>query len=309
MNFGAHQSGIGNILTYNGWPAVNVDPYTLGFTVSSSSNIPDIQLLGHCVTERCLPPVVSVEPDTNSLSVAWVQRGSESLWRVEYREERDSTWTVVDSVANTTYAIMGLNAGTRYQVRVGSVCSDNNIAYSDVVTIATLNGDSDTVWHQVTVTTSPDGIAATYGSGRYAHGDTVEIGFHLPDTAAEGGYWQFIGWDDTNSTDNPRIVVVVSDTLFTALFQWVADSVGIVDEEGLTRWVSVYPNPASHTVVIRSERDCTVAFLSADGREVMRMVCRAGDNPVDIQHLAQGVYFLRVIDLHQPPIKLIVTKE
>ena len=309
MNFGAHQSGTGNILTYNGWPVVNVDPYTLGFTVSSSSNIPDIQLLGHCVTERCLPPVVSVEPDTNSLSVAWVQRGSESLWRVEYREERDSTWTVVDSVANTTYAIMGLNAGTRYQVRVGSVCSDNNIAYSDVVTIATLNGDSDTVWHQVTVTTSPDGTAATYGSGRYAHGDTVEIGFHLPDTAAEGGYWQFIGWDDTNATDNPRMVVVVSDTLFTALFQWVADSVGIVDVEGFTRWVSVYPNPASHTVVIRSERDCTVAFLSADGREVMRMVCRAGDNPVDIQHLAQGVYFLRILDVHQPPIKLIVTKE
>lgn len=309
MNFGAHQSGIGNILTYNGWPAVNVDPYTLGFTVSSSSNIPDIQLLGHCVTERCLPPVVSVEPDTNSLSVAWIQRGFESLWRVEYREERDSTWTVVDSVANTTYAIMGLNAGTHYQVRVGSVCSDNNIAYSDVVTIATLNGGSDTVWHQVSVTTNPDGTAATYGSGRYAHGDTVEIGFRLPDTATEGGYWQFIGWDDTNATDNPRMVVVVSDTLFTALFQWVADSVGIVDVEGLTRWVSVYPNPASHTVVIRSERDCTVAFLSADGREVMRMVCRAGDNPVDIQHLAQGVYFLRVIDLHQPPIKLIVTKE
>ena len=309
MNFGAHQSGIGNILTYNGWPAVNVDPYTLGFTVSSSSNIPDIQLLGHCVTERCLPPVVSVEPDTNSLSVAWIQRGFESLWRVEYREECDSTWTVVDSVANTTYAIMGLNAGTRYQVRVGSVCIDNNIAYSDVVTIATLNGGSDTVWHHVTVTTSPDGIAATYGSGRYAHGDTVEIGFHLPDTATEGGYWQFIGWDDTNATDNPRMVVVVSDTLFTALFQWVADSVGIVDVEGLTRWVSVYPNPASHTVVIRSERDCTVTFLSADGREVMRMVCRAGDNPVDIQHFAQGVYFLRILDMNQPPIKLIVTKE
>ena len=215
----------------------------------------------------------------------------------------------MDSVANITYAIMGLNAGTRYQVRVGSVCSDNNIAYSDVVTIATLNGDSDTVWHQVSVTTNPDGTAATYGSGRYAHGDTVEIGFRLPDTATEGGYWQFIGWDDTNATDNPRRVVVVSDTLFTALFQWVADSVGIVDVEGLTRWVSVYPNPTSHTVIIRSERDCTVAFLSADGREVMRMVCRAGDNPVDIQHLAQGVYFLRVIDLHQPPIKLIVTKE
>jgi hypothetical protein len=41
----------------------------------------------------------------------------------------------------------------------------------------------------------------------------------------------------------------------------------------------------------------------------MRRVCRAGDNPVDIQHLAQGVYFLRILDVHQPPIKLIVTRE
>ena len=118
-----------------------------------------------------------------------------------------------------------------------------------------------------------------------------------------------LGWDDTDATENPRMVVVVSDTLFTALFQWVADSVRIDEIDGFTQPVSLFPNPASHTVIIRSERDCTVAFLSADGREVMRMVCRAGDTSVNIQHLAQGVYFLRVIDLHQPPIKLIVTKE
>ena len=137
----------------------------------------------------------------------------------------------------------------------------------------------------------------------------MEIGFFLPDTATEGGYWQFIGWDDTNATENPRWVVVVSDTLLTALFQWVADSVRIDEIDGLTQSVSLFPNPAFHTVIIRSERDCTVAFLSADGREVLRMVCRAGDNPVDVQHLAQGVYFLRILDMNQPPIKLIVTRE
>ena len=176
--------------------------------------------------------------------------------------------------------------------------------YIDNISVA-----SDTVWHQVTVTTSPNGTAATYGSGRYPHGDTVEIGFHQPDTATEGGYWQFIGWDDTDATENPRMVVVVSDTLFTALFQWVTDSVRIDEIDGFTQPVSLFPNPASHTVIIRSERDCTVAFLSADGREVLRMVCRAGDNPVDVQHLAQGVYFLRILDMNQPPIKLIVTRE
>ena len=741
MSFGAHLADTGGFLYYDGWPNANVDPYTLGFAVSSSSNIPDIQLLGHCATDRCLPPVVSVEPDTHSLTVAWTQRGSESLWRVEYREERDSTWTMVDSVANTTTTITYLNAGSRYQVRVGSVCSDTNIIYSEVVTTATLcgtvdvpyyqnfltnaapcwnlrdylpsanygvdlflsmpivspaingnlsqmqvrfkitgspnfhpvvrvgvgnsNGNNavwidsimlssfdevdhvvslgnytgsenhllfiantpyarirevtiesvvchavhhvtvsqltdtsahfnwppagngnqwavylgdtqlaitssptytvrgllpgngytfavreicgagdtseattvtfttlcppqplpwsedfeayttssspipcwsyifrplnvavattiayigyhnashtlriydvthsnlvdtnmtnfictpmlmaggapsriefdaylqnghvtvgimtdiadtntfiplteisdstthyvftvgsslfsiaftchgavnchidnitvgecptyrltlavndttmgsvdgdgtypdgtqvtiaaipnegyhfvqwsdsvtdaartivlhndisftaffapDTVWHQVSVTTNVDGAVETYGSGRYGHGDTVEIGFYLPDTVTEGGYWQFIGWDDTNATENPRMVVVVSDTLFTALFQWVADSVRIDEIDGFTQPVSLFPNPASHTVIIRSERDCTVAFLSADGREVLRMVCRAGDNPVNVQHLAQGVYFLRILDMKQPPIKLIVTRD
>ena len=741
MSFGAHLADTGGILYYDGWPNANVDPYTLGFALSSSSNIPDIQLLGHCATDRCLPPVVSVEPDTHSLTVAWTQRGSESLWRVEYREERDSTWIAVDSVANTTSTITGLNASSRYQVRVGSVCSDTNIIYSEVVTTATLcgtvdvpyyqnfltnaapcwnlrgyppsanygvdlllsmpivspaingnlsqmqvrfkitgspnfhpvvkvgignsNGNNatwidsimlssfdeeehvvslgsytgsenhllfiantpyarirevtiesvvchavhhitvsqltdtsahfnwppagngnqwavyigdtplavtstptytvrglipgngytfavreicgagdtseattvtfttlcppqplpwsedfesyttssspmpcwsyifrplnvavattiayigyynashtlriydvthsnpvdtnmtnfictpmlmaggapsriefdaylqnghvtvgimtdvadtntfiplteiddtsthyvftvdsslffiaftchgavnchidnitvgecptyrltlavndttmgsvdgdgtypdgtqvtiaaipnegyhfvqwsdsvtdaartivlhndisftaffapDTVWHQVSVNTNVDGAVETYGSGRYGHGDTVEIGFYLPDTATEGGYWQFIGWNDTDATENPRMVVVVSDTLLTALFQWVADSVRIDEIDGFTQSVSIFPNPASHTVIIRSERDCTVAFLSADGREVLRMVCRAGDNPVDVQHLAQGVYFLRILDMNQPPIKLIVTRE
>ena len=148
MSFGAHLADTGGFLYYDGWPNANVDPYTLGFALSSSSNIPDIQLLGHCATDRCLPPVVSVEPDTHSLTVAWIRRGSENLWRVEYREERDSTWTMVDSIANTTYTIMGLNASSRYQVRVGSVCSDTNIIYSEVVTTATLCGTVDVPYYQ-----------------------------------------------------------------------------------------------------------------------------------------------------------------
>ena len=668
MNFGSHLADTGGFLYYDGWPNANVDPYTLGFAVSSSSNIPDIQLLGHCATDRCLPPVVSVEPDTNSLTVAWTQRGSESLWRVEYREERDSSWIQIDSVANTMYTIMGLNASSRYEVRVGSVCSDTHILYSGVMTTATLCGtvnvpyyqnfltnaapcwnlrnylpsanygvdlflslpivspaiggdlsrmqvrfkitgspnfhpvvkvgignangtgavwidsimlssvdveehvvslggytggenhllfiantpyarirevivepvvchavhhitvsqltdtsarfdwppagggnewavylgdtplaitssptytlhgllpgtsytfavreicgegdtseattvtfttlcppqplpwsedfeayttsssripcwsyifrplnvavattiayigyynashtlriydvthsnpvdtnmtnfictpmlmsggapsrvefdaylmnghvtvgimtdiadtntfiplreisdtsthyvftvDSslfsiaftchgtvschidnitaqlDTVWHQVSVTTNVEGAVETYGCGRYAHGDSVEIGFRLADTATVGGYWQFIGWDDTDGTDNPRRVVVVTDTHITALFQWVGDSVGIAEVEGPTRSVNVYPNPASRSVTICSERNCTVAFLSADGREVKRRVCHAGDNTVDIQHLAPGVYFLRILDMQQTCVKLIV---
>lgn len=145
----AHHATIGSFLIYNVnyGSGTNVNPYTLGFNVTSSSNIPDIQLLGHCAGDRCLQPFISVQPDTNSLTVAWSQRGSESLWRVEYRHEGDNTWMLADSTADTTYTIVGLNASSRYDVRVGSMCS-GSVVYSDAVTTATLCGAVDVPFYQ-----------------------------------------------------------------------------------------------------------------------------------------------------------------
>lgn len=146
----AHQSTPGVMLYYDEQfdPTVNVDPVALGFSVSSTTNIPDIQLLGHCATDRCLQPLISLTPDTNAILVAWNQRGSESLWRVEYRLEGSANWLLADTTGETTYVINGLNASSRYEVRVGAVCSGSNVVYSDVAVAATPCGAVAVPYHQ-----------------------------------------------------------------------------------------------------------------------------------------------------------------
>lgn len=164
----------------------------------------------------------------------------------------------------------------------------------------------DTVWHDVTVTTNVAGVAQTFGSGHYIHGDTVEVGFYVIDTMAEGGHWHFSGWDNGLS-DNPCQIIVTSDSVVTALFQWVADSVGIGDNPPLPdASFLVYPNPASTVVYVDINESCTLSIMTETGREVMRVDCSAGSTTVDISTLAAGVYFFRPLGTALPTHKLIV---
>ena len=159
----------------------------------------------------------------------------------------------------------------------------------------------DTLWHIVTVGASNEGACQTYGSGTYIHGDTIEIGYHLLDTASAGGHWVILGWNDGNA-DNPRQVVVTSDTTFTLLCQWVGDSVGINDApEGNNRRVNIYPNPATTTIRVEcvgwNAKDMTLHDIN--GRVVYAQTVRLlAYQPItlDISNLPRGTYFLRLTD-------------
>lgn len=148
MSFWAHNATVGGFLYYdnNYGSAVNVDPSNVTVSLSTSSNIPDIQLLGGCSSSRCLQPVVSAMGDTNSIHVTWGQRGSESLWQVQYRESASATWILAGTTADTSYTIGGLNASSCYVVRVGSVC-DSELLYSEPVTAVTLCGSVTVPYH------------------------------------------------------------------------------------------------------------------------------------------------------------------
>lgn len=159
----------------------------------------------------------------------------------------------------------------------------------------------DTLRHIVTVGASNDGACQTYGSGTYIHGDTIEIGYHLLDTASADGYWEILGWNDGN-TDNPRQVVVTSDTTFTLLCQWVGDSVGINDApEVNNRRVNIYPNPATTTVRVECEgwNAETATLLDLNGRVVSIQTIQQSNSQaiiLDISMLPRGTYFLRLTD-------------
>ena len=160
----------------------------------------------------------------------------------------------------------------------------------------------DTVWHTVTVSTNVDGAAEPYGSGSYAHGDTVEIGLLYADTVTVGGHWDFLGWSDGKS-DNPRNIVVISDTIITALFEWVSDTTeGICQVESGMWKVDIYPNPAAGDITVSVENGGRTTESGELKMEVLDLMGRVVipatmiDSSLVIPHsaLPNGTYIVRM---------------
>ena len=77
--------------------------------------------------------------------------------------------------------------------------------------------------------------------------------------------------------------------------------------------LSVYPNPAEERVTVRYETggaETTIGLFSSDGRLVQKKVLRDNETTMDLNGLARGTYFVRVVEktrIQTPPtVKLIV---
>lgn len=152
----------------------------------------------------------------------------------------------------------------------------------------------DTVWHTVSVTANVAGACEPYGSGVYPDSSIVEIGYMMTDIGTQGGQWQFLGWSD-GDRDNPRHILVTSDTAIVALFEWVADSTEGINELSIfSSQFSIYPNPASMTVTVETDQPSTLTLTDATGRECGRWKVENGKTTLDISPLSAGVYFVRL---------------
>lgn len=165
----------------------------------------------------------------------------------------------------------------------------------------------DTVWHTVTVTANVDGVCQPYGSGVYADSSTVEIGYRVIDTMAEGSHWQFLGWND-DGEDNPRNIFVTSDTVIVALFEWVEDSVGIAEVGSGKTKVEIYPNPATTDVIIRVGEPSTLTVIDLTGRVVIPPTSITSDLLLSTSNLPAGTYFVRVTSVRGSVAKKLVLR-
>ena len=160
--------------------------------------------------------------------------------------------------------------------------------------------------HTVTVSSNVDGICQPYGSGRYLDSSTVEIGYNILDTIAEGGYWRFQGWSD-GGTGNPRQILVVSDTTIVSLFEWVPTQ-GISNVS--TQTINIYPNPASGKVTIElgSTSATTVSLIDMNGRTLSSFSYQTPSFSFDVSTLPSGIYFVKVASQTGIAISKLVVK-
>ena len=141
LYWATHTSPIGNsTYCYTDSPISISDPWSSVYSTYTTDQAPNIQFYGTCGGGDCLPPSATVSAsDTASISLTWLPGGAESEWTIQYRQEGSTAWTTAGTTLVQPYTVSGLNAGTSYQFRVGSVCTDT-VVYSSAVTGTTACG-------------------------------------------------------------------------------------------------------------------------------------------------------------------------
>ena len=159
FTFGGHASNGTWVTYYTDANEVTYDNLT-GSTQVSSGIMPDIRFHGDCDEVSCVAPLAAIsDEDSNSVSLTWFPLGDESAWIVEYRPADTTVWTVAaPNVTTTSYTVTGLQPGTIYQFRVGSLCTDDTV-YSTI-----LEDQTECVAVHIPV---------TYNPGDYVHGNSA----------------------------------------------------------------------------------------------------------------------------------------
>ena len=127
-----------------------------------------------------------------------------------------------------------------------------------------------------------DTTGTVTGSGQYLHGDTATI------MAVANNGFHFVQWNDS-CMENPRKVVVTSDTTFSAIFG-TNPPIAINDNE-VSETLIFYPNPTSNTITFNRTDILKVEVLDGMGRLLMDI---ENKHIIDLSKLSEGLYTLRI---------------
>ncbi len=222
----------------------------------------------------------------------------------------DSSTVTISATANNGYHFTQWDDGDSNAVRSILLTSDTSFtAYFEA-------NPHDTVWRTVAVTANVEGAPVPYGSGLYADSSMVEIGYHLADTAAFGGHWEFLGWSD-GPTASPRTILVTSDTAIVAHFQWIADTTEGINTSHLSPLTfNLYPNPSHGDVTIEVTNALTNSHINEFTVSVIDMMGRTVIPPTEIHSslliphstLPSGTFFVRVTSTTGTAVKKLIVE-
>ena len=103
------------------------------------------------------------------------------------------------------------------------------------------------------------------------------------------GYY-FKQWSD-GATANPRIVEVTQDITLTAIFEVLSGIETIKDNE-----LTIYPNPVKGQLQVTGYelQDNAYCIFSVTGQVLMQGSLSGETTIINVEHLSNGVYFIKV---------------
>ena len=288
-------------------PALEVPLHPNGFSCSNF------------MTYQFSTDTLGILPDVWAVAFHWKGVSVSMVGEVSVDPISVSTYDLTLGVNDTTMGTVS-GAGTYEEGTVVTITATPNegyhfVVWSDSVTTATrtvkvdtdttltayFEADSlptppppDTVWYTVTVNRVcrdcyeeiPDDYVT--GEGLYPEGSTVTLTGFVGGDQISLDFWI----DEVGDTifDNPYSFVINSDRTLTAVF----GAYGGIDNVSTYQHINVYPNPASTTVTIETDRPASLTLTDATGRECGRWKVESGKNTIDISSLPAGVYFVRL---------------
>ncbi len=260
------------------------------------------------VPDTCHAPadIAAAVLSGDSVRVSWTEAGDATEWQVEYGLQGFVPGQgTVRTTAETSCTLTGLQPGTSYDFYVRAVCDSTetsewtgpltettppvvvpdtchapqNLAVSDIaVNSVTLN------WEQQG---DPDSWTLYFRKGTEVWttvSTTMPSPYALTDLAPESNYEAYVTavCDDTESTPSN---IVAFTTLPDGIVEFVQEQ------------TKVYPNPASSSVTVAND-NCIIeemALYNAYGQLIYTQQVNGHRAVVQVQELASGIYFVRVV--------------
>lgn len=147
--------------------------------------------------------------------------------------------------------------------------------------------------HSVTVRSSNDLLGYTTGDSTYYEGDPAVIkAIPLTDR------YRFTHWNDSD-TVNPRTIIVMQDTAFTAHFEMIPQPEGIAAPDAKAPLFTLTPNPARNSVTVTINpqlpilnSQLSMTLTDAAGRELLNTKVTTLNFQLSLSQYPAGTYFL-----------------
>ncbi len=251
-----------------------------GYSDTSNLYLLPLDLLGNNRIDNSVIDIGALEYQSpvmyNVVTSANPSNGGATTGDGSYVENASVT---VEAIANAGYNFVNWTEN-------GTVVSTNNQYVFNITSNRDLTANFEAITYDVTITEDPVNGGTTSGAGTFQEGDGVTIA-----ATPETGY-AFVNWTENGtevSTNATYMFNIQSDREFVANFQPVTS----LQEESLGE-ITIYPNPASAVVRIKSDHD----WSNLEIRGMNGQVVQKGSYQelIDVSKLSKGTYFIELYD-------------
>jgi hypothetical protein len=157
--------------------------------------------------------------------------------------------------------------------------------------------------------TPPAGIDTTWyvtGDGKSYKGDRLVCESNAVSPDFKVMLWPFIAGEQlpvtTWNTEKSQINIGWNDELTTLGFNTTSGLTKVsllytdLPNNAVTKKLSVVPNPAKNSIVLKNIDNSTVTLYDIAGKEVMKKQCTADENTINVSALANACYLVKAAD-------------